>query len=122
LVAEPVVLHGDQDRLRQVLANLLANLRQHTPAGTTARLTVGPRDDAAVVELADSGPGLSTDQCTKVFERFYRADAARTRSGDGGAGLGLSIVAAVAEAHGGVAEARPNERGGLVISIRIPRG
>ncbi|GAA1966905.1 HAMP domain-containing sensor histidine kinase [Catenulispora subtropica] len=120
LVADPVVVHGDQDRLRQVLANLLANLRRHTPAGTSARLTVGSRAAAAVIELADTGPGLTADQCTKVFERFYRVDAARTRSGEAGAGLGLAIVAAVAEAHGGVAEARPNPGGGLVISIRIP--
>jgi two-component system OmpR family sensor kinase len=123
LDASPVSVLGDGDRLRQVLANLLANVRQHTPSGTQTRLSVRTHDDAAVVEVVDSGPGLTAEQCAKVFERFYRVDAARARSvgADGGSGLGLSIVDSVVSAHGGRAVARPGPDGGLVVAIEIPR-
>lgn len=96
----PAVVTGDDQRLRQVLANLLSNARQHTPAGSpvTVRVAAGP--ERAVVEVADRGPGLTPDQAARVFERFYRADGARARS-QGGTGLGLAIVSAITEAHGG---------------------
>ncbi|NUP52841.1 MAG: HAMP domain-containing histidine kinase, partial [Catenulispora sp.] len=119
----PAVVVGDGDRLRQVLANLLANVRQHTPTGTPVRLSVRMCGDTAVIEVADSGPGLSVEQYPQIFERFYRADSSRARSAgaEGGAGLGLSIVEAVAVAHGGTAVARPNPGGGLLVAIEIPR-
>ena len=123
LDASPASVLGDGDRLRQVLANLLANVRQHTPPGTPARLSVRMHGDAALIEVADSGPGLTAEHCAKVFERFYRADASRARSADadGGSGLGLSIVDSVVGAHGGKAVARPGRGGGLVVAIEIPR-
>jgi two-component system OmpR family sensor kinase len=103
----PLVVLGDEARLRQVLANLMSNALTHTPAGTpvevlarTRPLDGGPR---AVVEVVDQGPGLSAEQAERVFERFYRADPARSRS-RGGAGLGLAIVAALVAAHGGDVE------------------
>ncbi|MFC6879276.1 MULTISPECIES: sensor histidine kinase [Actinomadura] len=117
--AEPVIVSGDAERLRQVLANLLANVRRHTPAGTPAAVRAALDGDRAVIEVADQGPGLTEEQRAKVFERFYRADAARSRD-HGGAGLGLSIVAAVAQAHGGTATVRSAPGEGAVFTVTLP--
>ncbi|HEV2345452.1 MAG TPA: MMPL family transporter [Actinocrinis sp.] len=112
---------GDGDRLRQLLANLLSNVRAHTPPGTPASIMIRRVGDRAVVEVADAGPGLSEEQQAKVFERFYRADASRRRSdASGGSGLGLSIVASVAAAHGGTAEVRSIPGFGTVFTVRLP--
>lgn len=95
-----VEVDGDEQRLRQVVANLLSNARVHTPAGTPITVRV-LRDGAdAVLEVRDRGPGMAAEHAARVFERFFRADASRTRA-SGGSGLGLSIVAAIVEAHGG---------------------
>ena len=99
LAAEHLVVLGDRDRLRQIVDNLLANARAHTPAGTSVSVSLRPENGDAVLEVADRGPGLAPAELEHVFERFYRADPSRARA-SGGAGLGLSIVAAVAEAHG----------------------
>jgi two-component system OmpR family sensor kinase len=96
----PLLVTGDETRLRQVVGNLLANARTHTPPGAPVRVRVAAADGRAVVEVADSGPGVAPRDLPQVFERFYRADSARTRS-TGGVGLGLSIVAAIVHAHGG---------------------
>ena len=117
--AEPVTVVGDRDRLRQTVDNLLANVRSHTPAGAPARVTVGREGDRAVVEVADGGPGLSDEALARVFERFYRGDASRSRA-SGGVGLGLSIVAAVIRAHGGAVRARKGAEGGAVFRIELP--
>jgi RND superfamily putative drug exporter len=112
---------GDADRLRQLLANLLANVRAHTPPGTPASIGVRRSGATAVLEVADAGPGLTEQQQARVFERFYRADASRKRGdGTGGSGLGLSIVASVAEAHGGTAEVRSLPGCGTVFTVRLP--
>jgi two-component system OmpR family sensor kinase len=97
---QPVTVAGDEARLRQAVANLLANARVHTPPGTTVTVTVRDRGAAAEVEVADRGPGLDAAVAARVFERFYRADTARTRA-SGGTGLGLAIVAGIVAAHGG---------------------
>jgi two-component system OmpR family sensor kinase len=110
---------GDRGRLRQVVDNLLANVRGHTPEGTRTRVRVAEEGGLAVVEVADNGPGLPPDTLSRVFERFYRADPSRTRS-RGGAGLGLAIVAAIVAAHGGRVEARNNPEGGATFTIRLP--
>ena len=119
LQVEPVVVLGDRDRLRQIVDNLLANARAHTPAGTPVTVSVRPQGPDAVIEVADAGPGLGPDELEHVFERFYRADPSRARA-SGGAGLGLSIVAAVAEAHGGRVEARSDPGAGAVFVIAVP--
>jgi two-component system OmpR family sensor kinase len=99
----PVVL-GDDRRLRQVLANLVNNALTHTPAGRPIEVRVGASTldgrPGAAVEVVDHGPGLAPEQAERVFERFYRADPARSPA-DGGTGLGLSIVAALVAVHGG---------------------
>jgi two-component system OmpR family sensor kinase len=125
----PAVVIGDEDRLRQVVANLMANAVRHTPDGTAVEVAVGvtAAPDAAgrstpraVLEVRDHGPGLSPEQAERVFERFYRVDTSRTRGNGGGSGLGLSIVAAVVAAHGGRVEALPTPGGGATFRVEVP--
>jgi two-component system OmpR family sensor kinase len=110
---------GDRDRLRQVLDNLLVNVRTHTPPGTSTTVRLSRLDDVAVVEVADNGPGLDDEQAAQVFERFYRADPSRSRV-HGGAGLGLSIVKAIVTAHGGQVSAGAAPDGGAIFTVRLP--
>ena len=117
--AEPVETTGDRDRLRQVLDNLLVNVRTHTPEGTSTTIRLSRCDDEAVVEVADDGPGLGSEQADQIFERFYRADPSRSRV-HGGAGLGLSIVQAIVAAHGGQVTAGTAPGGGAVFAVRLP--
>jgi two-component system, OmpR family, sensor kinase len=102
-----LVVLGDGQRLRQVLANLVDNALRHSPAGSPVEVRVGGAslDDrpAAAVEVVDHGPGLTPEQAERVFERFYRADQARSQAA-GGTGLGLSIVAALVAVHGGTVQ------------------
>jgi two-component system, OmpR family, sensor kinase len=115
-----VWVQGDRARLRQVVDNLLANVRTHTPPGTSASVVVSAEDGVAVLEVADEGPGLEPALASRVFERFYRADPSRARD-RGGSGLGLSIVESIVTAHGGQATAtgRPGE--GSTFRITLPR-
>lgn len=94
------LVRGDEQRLRQVLANLLANARLHTPAGTHVWVKLLQEDGLYRIVVADNGPGISPQLRGKLFERFTRADASRNRQG-GSTGLGLAICAAIAQAHGG---------------------
>jgi two-component system OmpR family sensor kinase len=118
-VVGSVEVRGDRDRLRQVIDNLLTNVRVHTPHGTAAQVRVAARGAEAVIEIADRGPGLTVGERTRVFERFFRADPSRARE-SGGAGLGLSIVVAIMAAHGG--NVRMDERvgGGTVVRAELP--
>jgi signal transduction histidine kinase len=112
---------GDEDRLRQVVANLVGNAVRHTPAGSPIEVAVGvDARERAVIEVRDHGPGLPDGQAERVFERFYRVDASRTRSGGGGSGLGLSIVSAVVAAHGGQVAVRPTPGGGATFRVDFP--
>jgi two-component system OmpR family sensor kinase len=104
-----------------VLDNLLANVRAHTPEGTPTTVRVARQDDEAVVEVIDRGPGMTDDQAAHAFERFYRADPSRSRA-HGGAGLGLSIVAAIVTAHGGHVAAANRPGGGTVVTVHLPLG
>lgn len=121
--AGALVVLGDDARLRQVLGNLMTNALTHTPldASVTLRLRAEP-GNLAVVEVADTGPGLTPEQAEHVFERFYRADAARTRRADGvaGTGLGLAIVAALVAAHHGSVEVVETPGGGATFRVRLP--
>jgi two-component system OmpR family sensor kinase len=114
-----VVVEGDAGRLRQVLDNLLSNVRSHTPPSTTCSLRVARDGKQAVVSVSDDGPGLSADQLARVTERFFRADTSRARS-SGGSGLGLAIVSAIAQAHGGTTLVESPEGGGLRVTMRLP--
>ena len=116
---EPVVVEGDPERLRRALDNLLSNVRAHTPPGTPARVTVAQDDGTAMLEVADEGPGLTEEQAERVFERFYRGDASRSRA-DGGSGLGLSLVAAIAQAHDGKVEVERRDGAGVAFRVSLP--
>jgi two-component system OmpR family sensor kinase len=110
---------GDPDGLLRVLANLLSNALTHTPPGEPVEVAVRRDGAQAVIEVSDHGPGLPPGHEEQVFERFWRADAART-NGDGGSGLGLSIVREIVRAHEGTVEAANRPDGGAVFTVRLP--
>ena len=114
----PVVL-GDAARLRQVFGNLAANALTHTPAGTPVQLRVSTSTDTATVEVIDHGPGISEQDRSRVFERFFRADTSRARA-SGGSGLGLSIVAALVKAHQGSVTVEETPGGGATFRVALP--
>ncbi|GAA4223149.1 two-component system OmpR family sensor kinase [Streptosporangium album] len=119
LPEEPVTMTGDADRLYQVVTNLLGNARVHTPPGTTVTVSVRvPGPGKAELTVADDGPGIPRELQEELFERFVRADKARSRA-SGGSGLGLAIVRAVVAAHGGTVdvESRP---GRTVFRVLLP--
>ena len=115
---EPVVL-GDAHQLRQVLGNLLRNALVHTPPGSPIEVSVAASDGAVRVAVRDHGPGLPTEDPAALFERFWRAEGGRER-GKAGAGLGLAIVAAIVDAHGGSVDAANAVGGGAVFSVVLP--
>jgi two-component system OmpR family sensor kinase len=116
---EAATVVGDRDRLRRVVDNLLSNVRAHTAPGDPVRVSLETVGGAARLTVADQGPGLTAEQVAHVFERFYRTDTSRTRA-SGGVGLGLSIVAAVVEAHDGVAYAESAPGDGVSVFVDIP--
>jgi two-component system OmpR family sensor kinase len=116
---ERVVVSGDDMRLHQVVANLLSNARVHTPEGTPVAVRVAVDGPDAVVEVADQGPGMTEEAAAHVFERFYRVDSSRSRR-QGGAGLGLAIVAAVVSAHGGRVSTTSTPGLGTTFVVRLP--
>ena len=119
---------GDEPRLRQVIGNLMSNALTHTPDGTPIEVLIGsgtldPRlpdsPPAVTLDVTDHGPGMTSEQAHRVFERFYRTDQARTRA-TGGSGLGLAIVNALVSAHGGVASVRTAPGKGATFRIALP--
>ncbi|MEU6174802.1 HAMP domain-containing sensor histidine kinase [Streptantibioticus parmotrematis] len=116
---DPVVVRGDAARLHQVLANLLANARTHTPPGTTVTARVAAWPDGVRIEVEDTGPGIPPDLLREVFERFARGDASRSRSAGGGSGLGLAIARAVVQAHSGTIEVA-SAPGRTVFRVTLP--
>jgi two-component system OmpR family sensor kinase len=119
IAAAPVVVNGDDTRLRQVLGNLVRNAIVHTPVNTSIEVAVSTEDGVGRVSVADHGPGLTPDDMNHIFEPFYRADPSRSRD-SGGAGLGLSIVSAVVSAHGGRVKVGQTEGGGATFEVELP--
>lgn len=111
---------GDEARIRQVLSNLLVNALQHTPENADVIVRVGTDDDDAVIEVADKGPGMSSEDAARVFERFYRTDSSRARA-SGGTGLGLSIVDSLVHAHGGTVTLTTAPGDGCCFRVSLPR-
>ena len=118
LPEQPVLVAGDGARLHQVVANLLANARVHTPAATTVVASVDVDQGHARVRVSDNGPGIDARVRDTVFERFARADSSRSRIA-GSTGLGLAIVAAIVEAHGGTVGVE-SEPGSTVFTVSLP--
>ena len=112
---------GDADRIHQVVANLLANARAHTPAGTKIDVALSQSEDGISLSVADNGPGLSEEHQEHIFERFFRADPSRKRTDGEGSGLGLSIVDAVMRAHGGRVSVNSKLGEGATFTLFFPR-
>lgn len=117
---EEIYALGDNDRIHQVVANLLANARTHTPAGTLIDVSVSQSDDGVRIRIADNGPGLSKKDQERIFERFYRADSSRVRTDGEGTGLGLSIVDAVMRAHAGQVSVESEVGKGAAFTLFFP--
>ncbi|MFS0895661.1 sensor histidine kinase [Microbacterium sp. 179-I 3D3 NHS] len=115
---EPVTIVGDAGRIHQVIANLLANARTHTPAGTTITLAVTREGEEAVLRVHDDGPGIDPALRDELFARFARGDSSRARQ-TGGTGLGLAIVKAIVEGHGGDISVA-SEPGDSTFTVRLP--
>ena len=113
---DPVVVMGDAHQLRQVLVNLVSNAQKHTPVGTPIEVRAFASGGEGVIEVADSGPGLSEEQRERVWDRFWRAE----RTPAGGSGLGLSIVAAIASAHRGRVSVRSEPGAGATFRVSLP--
>ena len=110
---------GDADKIYQVVTNLLANARAHTPAGTSIHVATFSDESGSYVTVADNGPGLSTTDQAHIFERFYRVDSSRQRSSNDGSGLGLSIVDEVMKAHGGAVSVSSEPGKGATFTLRF---
>ncbi len=115
----PVVVTGDDSRLRQAVGNLIRNALVHTPSESSIEVALETHDGVATMSVVDHGPGLKPDDAGRVFEPFYRADPSRSRD-SGGAGLGLSIVAAVVDAHGGSVKVSDTPGGGATFEVELP--
>lgn len=115
---EPIVIVGDAGRMHQVVANLLANARTHTPAGTSITLRVSREGDDAVLRVHDDGPGIDPGVRDELFARFARGDSSRARQ-TGGTGLGLAIATAIVEGHGGDLTVS-SEPGDTTFTVRLP--
>lgn len=111
---------GDENRIHQVVANLLANARIHTPVGTQIKVSIKNSEKEIQVIVSDNGPGLSDENREKIFERFYRVDPSRQRTGVEGSGLGLSIVDAVMRSHGGHVSVDSKVGEGSTFTLHFP--
>ena len=119
LPQEELFVLGDSRRIHQVVANLLANARTHTPLGTKINVTARQTLAEVIIEVADNGPGLSKSDQERIFERFFRADPARVRNSGEGSGLGLSIVDAVMKAHGGYVSVKSDLDKGATFTLHF---
>jgi two-component system sensor histidine kinase BaeS len=119
LPAEPLPAFGDAGRLRQLFANLLENSCRYTEAGGAVRLQARREGRQMLIDLHDSAPGVRSEYLPRLFERFFRVDASRSRE-SGGAGLGLSICQRIVQAHEGRIEALPSPLGGLWLRVELP--
>lgn len=117
---QPVLVTVDPDRFRQVIGNLLTNAVRATQPGGSVVLSTHTYGDEAVITVADTGTGISAQDLPHVFDRFWRADAARRR-GTGGRGLGLAITKEIVTAHGGTITAASTEGVGSTFTVRLPR-
>jgi len=120
---DPVVLPVDRSRVRELILNLLTNAVKYTPPGGSVRVELGSEDGRVRLTVADTGIGIAPGDLPHIFDRFWRADSARTRTGERpGAGLGLAICKWIAEAHGGTIEAQSRPGRGTTVTVMLPRG
>ena len=120
LVRPPLVAHADHDEMAQVLVNLLDNAIAYTPRGGSVTLSAEQDRDNVILSVTDTGIGILSHDIPRLFERFYRADKARSRA-SGGTGLGLSIVKHIVESHGGTVGVESEYNKGSVFKITLPK-
>src|SRR5690606_686312 len=118
-VDEPLVVIGDEERLAQLLRNLLENAAKHTPPGTTVTVRLQRSGGSALLTVADSGPGIAAEHLPHIWDRYYRVDKVRSRAA-GGTGLGLPIVKYIAEAHGGRVDVASEVGVGTTFTVELP--
>jgi len=118
--SDEVFVLGDSMRIHQAVSNLLANARTHTPAGTKIEMEILQNESEVQISVSDNGPGLSPEDQTRIFERFFRADPSRARVSGEGSGLGLAIVDAVMKAHGGSVEVLSELNQGAKFTLHFP--
>jgi signal transduction histidine kinase len=118
---DQILVCGDEDRLKQVLVNLIGNAIMYTPAGGEVTIGVGKLEERARITVTDNGPGIPAADLPHIFERFYRGEKSRTRSRDGkGFGLGLSIAYWIVRNHGGIIEVSSKEKAGTTFCVWLP--
>jgi two-component system OmpR family sensor kinase len=118
-ISDHVVVQGDGFRLRQVVSNLINNALRYTPADAVVEVTLSADGDAALLDVSDSGPGMTQEEADHAFDRFWQADSSRSRAG---AGLGLPIVRGIVAAHAGSVTLGSDPVTGTRVTVRIPRG
>ena len=118
--SDEIFVLGDNKRIHQAVANLLANARTHTPTGTPIVVSAHVGDTETTISVADSGPGLPVEDQPRIFERFFRSDPSRARSAGEGSGLGLSIVDAIMKAHGGSVSVASEPGNGATFTLHFP--
>jgi signal transduction histidine kinase len=117
--ARPVAVHADASRLEQIVDNLLSNALRYTDAGGAVRLRVSRRGANAVLEVSDTGIGITPDELPRVFDRFWRSDRSRSRA-TGGSGIGLAVVRELVEAHAGDVEVESAPGRGTLFRVTLP--
>ena len=120
VVENDLFVLGDSMRIHQTVANLLANTRTHTPAGTNVAVNAESNENEVTITVSDDGPGLSKSDQERIFERFFRADPSRKRTSGEGSGLGLAIVDAVMKAHGGSVTVSSEVGKGSAFTLHFP--
>ena len=120
VVENDLFVLGDSMRIHQAVANLLANTRTHTPAGTNVAVNAESNENEVTITVLDDGPGLSKSDQERIFERFFRADPSRKRTSGEGSGLGLAIVDAVMKAHGGSVTVSSEVGKGSAFTLHFP--
>ena len=119
---EPVIVPVDASRIRQLILNLVTNAVKYTPSGGSVRMQLGQSDGRVTLTVADTGIGIAAGDLPHIFDRFWRADSARTRTGERpGAGLGLAICKWIAEAHGGTIEVQSRPGRGTTFTVTLPK-
>jgi two-component system OmpR family sensor kinase len=117
---DQVTISGDRDRLKQVFLNLLGNAVQYTPAGGAVNLSLDRVGEKVRVIISDTGPGIPAQDLPHIFERFYRGEKSRTRSGSTGFGLGLSIAYWIVRNHGGSIDVNSRDGQGTTFCVWLP--
>jgi signal transduction histidine kinase len=115
-----LVVEGDPERVHQVVTNVVHNALRHSPSGGTVEVAARPNGEGVLIEVSDEGPGIPVEEASRVFERFYRSDQARTAR-DGGSGLGLAIAKWIVDMHGGEIRAEQRSPSGCRIVVALPR-